>query len=184
MSSPLRSRAATTTALCFSAQLLVAPLAQAEQPASTQPASTQPAPAPSAPTQPTPAPTDDAPSSDPAPSTTRTVGFVLAGLGFVGIGIGSFFAIRAASEAGSAAADPLLCTGGVCTAAGRSALAELRTQRTIASLMVGGGMVGLAGGAIMLSLDDEPSPAEPAPKLAIGAAIGEDGAGLRVGVAF
>ncbi len=179
MSSTLRSRAATTTALCFSAQLLVAPLAQAEQPASTQPA-----PAPSAPTQATPAPTDDAPSSDPAPSTTRTVGFVLAGLGFVGIGIGSFFAIRAASEAGSAAADPLLCTGGVCTAAGRSALAELRTQRTIASLMVGGGMVGLAGGAIMLSLDDEPSPAEPAPKLAIGAAIGEDGAGLRVGVAF
>lgn len=179
MSSTLRSRAATTTALCFSAQLLVAPLAQAEQPASTQPA-----PASSAPTQPTPAPTDDAPSSDPAPSTTRTVGFVLAGLGFVGIGIGSFFAIRAASEAGSAAADPLLCTGGVCTAAGRSALAELRTQRTIASLMVGGGMVGLAGGAIMLSLDDEPSPAEPAPKLAIGAAIGEDGAGLRVGVAF
>lgn len=180
MSAPPSSRVASATALCFSAQLLATPLALAAEPAT---ASSAPArPVSSAPTQP--ASSGDAASADPAPSTTRTVGFVLAGLGFVGIGIGSFFAIRAASEAGSAAADPALCTGGVCTAAGRSALAELRTQRTIATLMVGGGMVGLAGGAIMLSLDDEPSSAEPAPKLAIGAAVGEDGAGLRVGLSF
>jgi serine/threonine-protein kinase len=112
------------------------------------------------------------------------VGFVLAGLGFVGIGIGSFFAIRAASEAGSAAADPLLCTAGVCTEAGRSTLAELRTQRTLATVLVGGGMIGLAGGAILLSLDDAPTPSQPAPKLAIGAAVGEDGAGLRIGLTF
>lgn len=168
-----RPRVMFTAPLLVCAELLAAPLARAEAPA-------EPAPSPVAPpasASPTTAPAPDAP-----PSTTRTVGFVLAGLGFVGIGIGGFFAIRAASEAGSAAADPLLCTAGVCTEAGRSTIAELRTQRTLATLLVGGGMIGLAGGAILLSLDDEPS--QPAPRLAIGAALGDDGAGLRVGLTF
>jgi hypothetical protein len=184
MSAPPRSHSAAAAALLACAQLLAAPHARAEEP--TQPASSSAEPT-AATASSTPAASEIAPEA--APSTTRTVGFVLAGLGFVGIGIGSFFAIRAASEAGSAAADPLLCTGGVCTAAGRSTIAELRTQRTIATLLVGGGMVGLAGGAIMLSLDDEPATArpgnaQPGPKVAIGAAIGDDGAGLRVGLTF
>jgi drug/metabolite transporter (DMT)-like permease len=182
MSRSSRSPTAAVAALLACAGLVAGPGARAEEP--TRPASSSATPAAAVSSAAAPTPDTAAPTPDTAPSTTRTAGFVLAGLGFVGIGIGSFFAIRAASEAGSAAADPLLCTNGVCTAAGRSTIAELRTQRTIATLLVGGGMIGLAGGAIMLSLDDEPEASQPTPKLAIGAAIGDDGAGLRVGLTF
>jgi hypothetical protein len=106
------------------------------------------------------------------------VGFVLAGLGVVGLGVGGYFAISAASDAGEAASDPLLCAGGACTDAGRAALASIRTQRTLAALMVGGGMIGLAGGSIMLTLGDEAPDAPPAPKVAITPVMGADGWGI------
>ena len=77
----------------------------------------------------------------------RTMGLVVGAAGVVGVGIGTFFGLRAFSKYGDAKD---LCPGTNCTSADGPVLAdEARNAATAANIAFGVGLVALAGGAVL-----------------------------------
>ncbi len=131
-------------------QVSIPPLAelpgtsQAAAPASE--AATAPAPSAAAP------PPSAAPPSEPAPSKAAfpIVPVVLGGVGLVGIGVGSYFGLRAISSAGDARD---LCPGGVCREQrGETKMDDARDFARVSNLTFGLGAGFLAAGAVVYLL--------------------------------
>jgi hypothetical protein len=128
-----------------------------EQPSATPPPTPDTTPR----TQPPPAPTPEplpsahaAPSTPPAEpkaerSTMRTVGYGVAAVGVVGVGLGSVFGAMALGAKSDVSAG---CNGSQCTKAGLDAVDTARTDGTISTVSFIAGGVCLAAGITMVVL--------------------------------
>jgi serine/threonine-protein kinase len=117
----------------------VAPVAAPQQ-AAPAPAS---AAAPAAATSPNPE-RDEAPSDG---STQRVLGYVLGGLGIVGLGVGGVFSLQAISKNGQAS-DHCDSTG--CDQKGVDLGDEAHSAATLATVATGAGLVLLGGGVVLV----------------------------------
>lgn len=86
----------------------------------------------------------------------RTAAFVLGGVGIVGIGIGSYFGVRAFSK-WSASDDE--CRGGHCTTKGTEAAEDARTAADVSttSFLVGGAALAFGTWLFLTSPDESPT---------------------------
>jgi hypothetical protein len=104
------------------------------------------------------------------------VGFVLGGIGVVGVGVGAAFGIAAIVDTNDAA-----CNGHVCTA---GPLDRARTASTWANVgLIGGGVALAAGGALVLFLPGA-RPASVGNDLRVTPLLGAGCAGLSLGGRF
>jgi hypothetical protein len=130
----------------------------------------QQAPSPGA-SSPPPPPADAKPSG----SGGKTVGFILAGIGVVGIGAGSVFGIMTFSKNGTAN-DNCKLPGGKCTQAGVDAGNAASTDAAISTVAFGVGVVSLAVGTFMILASRHPAPA--AARVRVTPLLGSAGGGL------
>jgi hypothetical protein len=79
-------------------------------------------------------------------STQRVLGFVVGGVGVVGIGVGSVFGFIAKSHVNDSAPH---CTGSVCDGVGVSALSDARSAATVSTVAFVAGGAALAGGVVL-----------------------------------
>lgn len=101
--------------------------------------------APAPPPAPPPAPV--APVAPPTSSSSAaTVGVVLGAAGFVGIGLGAFFGLRASSQASDADA---FCQGKLCSPEGLAGHEDAKSSALVSTVAVGAGALLLAGGAVL-----------------------------------
>jgi tetratricopeptide (TPR) repeat protein len=84
---------------------------------------------------------------DSSASTSRIAGFILGGVGLAAIGVGSYFGLRAASQAKDADEH---CSGSLCTQEGLDGHDASRTSALIANIGFGVGLAGLGGATFLL----------------------------------
>ncbi|NUP04871.1 MAG: hypothetical protein HOW73_02290 [Polyangiaceae bacterium] len=77
-------------------------------------------------------------------------GFVAAGVGVVGLGLGTAFGVIASGTASDAEDDPALCPNKICTPAGREEIDSAETQATVSTVGFAVGGVALAGGVALI----------------------------------
>ena len=117
--------------------------------------------------EPEPEPTRPVVASGPAPAATappakqggtplRTAGFVVGGLGVVGLGLGAAFGVMALGSKGDVDTG---CAGNQCSQAGLDAASNARTQATISTIGIAAGGVCLAAGVTMVLLGGKRSEA-------------------------
>jgi hypothetical protein len=82
----------------------------------------------------------------------KIAGFVIGGVGVVGIVLGAAFGGIASSTASGAEDDPSLCPQKVCSDAGRAEIDSAETQATISTVGFIAGGVALAGGVVLVVL--------------------------------
>lgn len=85
-----------------------------------------------------------------APSSRKTIGFVLGGVGIVGVGVGSAFGFMTLSDAHDARNDDSLCPDEQCTSDGDDAIARAKTKALIANIGIGAGAALVAVGAYLV----------------------------------
>jgi hypothetical protein len=90
-------------------------------------------------------PTADKPSDG---STQRTIGIVVAGVGLVGVGVGTFFGLQASSNWSDAKKECSAYPNG-CSAKGISLQKDASSQAMISTVGFIAGGVGLAAGAVL-----------------------------------
>ena len=129
-----------------------------------------PAPPPVAPPRPTERP--DAPPPTPS-SGKRVAGITLGAVGLVGIGVGSYFGLRAKSQADDA---DRFCRGSVCTEQGLSGHEDARSSAFIANILFGVGVVGIVSGTYLI-VTSEPDRSSQSSALWLGAGLGQVAAG-------
>jgi hypothetical protein len=163
-------------------RVIVTPLEPAPADAAPAPA---PAPPPAALLTPTPAPT---PASEPAPEgrppashTLRTIGWIVGGVGVVGIGVGTGFALHSLSQKSDA---DKLCPAKLCTPKGTSLISDATTSANIATAGFAVGLVGLAAGAWLVIQPFRSSPKTAASALAVQARLSPYVGPDRTGVAL
>lgn len=110
-------------------------------------------------------------------STQKTAGFVVGGLGVVGLVLGGVFGGLASSKASSAKSDATLCPNKVCTPAGRDAVNSASGMATISTIGFIGGGVALAAGAVLI-LTAGPSTPKKEATARILPDVGPNGGGL------
>lgn len=93
------------------------------------------------------------PKEEPTGSSKRTIGFVLGGVGIVGIGVGTAFGIMTLSKKSDADA---LCQGDKCKQEGLDLDSEAMTSAVISTIGFGVGIVGLGVGTYLV-LTSKPS---------------------------
>ncbi len=81
-------------------------------------------------------------------STQRILGYALAGVGIVGIGVGSFFGVRALGKKSDS--DELCPTSPCSNAEGVQANDDAKSNATISNIAIGGGILALAGGFVLV----------------------------------
>jgi hypothetical protein len=113
------------------------------EPAPATPAPQAPPPPPS--TSPSPPPEAPAPAA-PAPA-SRTPGWIVGGIGVVGLGVGTGFAVRSLSLKNQA--DPE-CKNKLCTPHGTSLISDATTSANIATAAFAVGLVGVAAGTFLV----------------------------------
>lgn len=86
---------------------------------------------------------DEQVATPPTSNTTRLLGFVIGGVGVVGVGIGTFYGIRTFSLKSDASKD---CNGAVCGASGYASGTDAQTSATISTVAFGVGLAALAVG--------------------------------------
>jgi tetratricopeptide (TPR) repeat protein len=96
---------------------------------------------------PPPEPTRTVVEPDSSASTARIAGFILGGVGLAAIGVGSYFGLRAASQAKDADGH---CSGSLCTQEGLDGHEASRTSALIANISFGVGLAGLAGATFLV----------------------------------
>jgi hypothetical protein len=121
-------------------------------------------------------------------STKRTIGYVALGVGFVGLGVGTFFGLRALSKKSEANRD---CVDKQCDAEGLARIDEAKTAATWSTVSLGIGLVGLVGGVyLVLSSSSGASSSSGSAKPAssrgfvVSPLAGADGGGLSVSARF
>lgn len=148
-------------------------------PAPTPPPS---APAAAAPPSAPPPPSSAPPAADTGTtgSTQRTVGIVVGAVGVVGIGVGSYFGLRAYQKNHDAKD---LCPGGRCTSPdGVTYTDDARSAATVSNIGFGAGAALLAGGLILYVT--APRHAPRAASVRFAPALGPRGAGMAAWGAF
>jgi serine/threonine-protein kinase len=137
------------------AKFSVPPLVRSQNRPESAPApAAEPATAP--PPSPQPAPVDLAPATTSGANSTRTIAYVLGGVGIVGVGVGSFFGLRAISKNDEAERE---CPRGrQCdTQEGVDLTDEADKAATISNVAFGLSAAALAGGLVLyLAADAEP----------------------------
>ena len=113
----------------------------------TEPTTPAPLPTPSTAPTPAPAPNGPQPERERSGSGQRTIGFVFGGVGLVGLGIGSYFGLRAISKNSDAKG---LCDGTVCRdQQGVDLTNQAKSAATISNLAFTGGLGLLAAGIVL-----------------------------------
>jgi hypothetical protein len=116
-----------------------------------------------------------------------TAGFIVGGVGVVGIGLGAIFGIVASSTASGAEDDPALCPNKQCTAAGREEIDSAETSATISTIGFGVGAAALVGGAVLVILgatSEGGGGASEAASIAVDPVATPEGGGMWVHGAF
>lgn len=124
------------------------------------------------------------PPSPPPSSSKRTIGFVAAGVGVVGLGVGTFFGVRTLSKKSSSDDN---CLGGVCTEKGAKLMDEAYSASTFANIGLGVGLVGVGVGTYLIltsSSSNAPAPAAKGRAWQVTPSVGKDGGGVAFGGAF
>lgn len=80
-------------------------------------------------------------------ATQRALGWVVGGVGVVGIGVGSAFGLRARSQQKDADA---FCSGSACTQAGLDGHDDARRSARLSNIGFGVGLAGLAAGVVLV----------------------------------
>ncbi len=96
-----------------------------------------------------PAPAAPAPSSSAALGTQRILGLAASALGLVGVGVGTYFALRAKSTYDGAVSDGHCSTSHLCDATGLQERSDAYSQATVATVAVSLGAVALVGGGVL-----------------------------------
>ncbi|XXX79824.1 tetratricopeptide repeat protein [Sorangium sp. So ce134] len=146
------------------------------------------APSPSAAVVPAPAPAPSAPAPAPAPAqaqaasggdTMRLLGLLVGGAGVVGLGVGTYFGVKAISKNGDAEA---YCKGGsTCEdQRGVTLTEEASSAATASNIAFGLGAAAVAGGAVLYFVVAPRSSS----RVEVGPMVGARNVGLRVGGTF
>jgi len=123
-----------------------------------------------------PPPRRDAPAS--SGSTQRTLGIVVSSVGLVGIGVGSYFGLRAISK-NSDAKD--VCDGTACSSeSGVTLTDEAKDAATVSNVAFSVGLAALVGGIVLYAT----APSEPVSALRLTPTAGPRSAGLSLGGRF
>jgi hypothetical protein len=118
------------------------------------------------------------PTSDPA-SSQRLAGWIVGGVGVVGLGLMAGFGAAAASQASSADEE---CDGSFCSRAGLDGHATARTSATISTVGLVVGVLGVGGGlTLLLTAPSSDTPAATSRAAWLAPFGGPTGAGLTVG---
>jgi hypothetical protein len=80
-------------------------------------------------------------------SGTRTLGYAVGVVGLVGLGVGSYFGIHAASQKSDA---DKLCSGMYCSQAGLDQQSDASASARISTIAFGVGIVGVAAGVVLI----------------------------------
>ena len=106
-------------------------------------------PAPQPPTRPPTAPPPSAPGeTENAGSEQRTLGWIVSGVGAVGVGVGLAFGLSAKSKNDEARQDE--CTAVSCTSRGGQLIDDAERAATLSTIFVVGGAVAAAGGIVLV----------------------------------
>jgi hypothetical protein len=109
--------------------------------------------------------------ADSGSSSKRTVGITLGAVGLVGIGVGSYFGLRAKSQADDA---DRFCRGSVCTQEGLAGHEDARSSAFVANIMFGVGVVAIVSGTYLIVTS---GPSRPQSAFWLGAGVGRVSAG-------
>ncbi|MFO0570247.1 MAG: hypothetical protein U0263_31690 [Polyangiaceae bacterium] len=88
--------------------------------------------------------------SDDGGGSTRTIGYVLTGVGAVGLLAGGYFGYAASQQASDAEDDPTLCPQKQCTARGRDEIDSAKSKALISTIGVGVGVAALGTGVVLI----------------------------------
>jgi hypothetical protein len=110
-------------------------------------------------------------------SPLRTVGFVLGGVGVVGIGLGSYFGVTAISNKNSGNAH---CSGKFCDPQGLSDESDAHSAATVSTVAFAVGAVALAAGAYFVFT----APSSQSARLEVGPLVLARGGGAAAGVTW
>ena len=114
------------------------------------------------------------PTPQPAPSSNkRPIGIALGAVGLVGIGVGSYFGLRAKSQADDA---DRFCRGSVCTEEGLAGHEDARSSAFIANILFGVGVVGIVSGTYLI-VTSGPDTSTQQASVWLGAGVGQVAAG-------
>jgi serine/threonine-protein kinase len=150
----------------------VPPLARAEE--SSPPVEAAPVEPAVLPVTPPPPARDTAPAGE----TERTLGMVVAGVGLVGVGFGSYFGLRAISMNTDAKE---LCDGAVCRdPRGVELTEDARDAATVSNVAFGVGLAALAGGVVLYLT----APSARGNALSLSPRVGRRAGGLSLGAHF
>jgi len=83
---------------------------------------------------------------------TKTLGYVLVGVGAVGLLAGGYFGYAANKQASDAEDDPTLCPGKVCTSKGRDEIDSAKGKALISTIAVGTGVAALGAGIVLIAI--------------------------------
>lgn len=107
----------------------------------------------------------------------RTLGFVLGGVGVVGVGVGSYFGVTAISKKNSGNAH---CTGKLCDSQGLSLESDAHTDGAVSTVAFAVGAVALAAGAYFVIT----APASQSAQLQVGPVLLAHGGGAAAEVTW
>jgi hypothetical protein len=161
------------------------PEAAAAAPPPTPPDQASQAPPPPAPAASSPPPRSSTSSAGGGSSGLRTAGFVIGGLGVVGIGVGAVFGLLAAGIASDAKSRTDWCGNDarVCTSDGWDEVDKAKTQALISTLGFGLGAAALATGVILVVVG-KPAARTEAARARLVPAAGPRGGGASFVAAF
>jgi hypothetical protein len=127
---------------------------------------------------------DDDPKEPPPPppsSSKRTIGYVVGGVGLVGLGVGTFFGLRTLSQ--KSASDDA-CVGG-CSPQGAAAMDDAYKAATYANIGLGVGLVGVGVGTyLILTSPKTAAPTNDDARWRVTPSVAKEGGGVLVGGAF
>jgi hypothetical protein len=130
------------------------------------------------PPPPPPLPPPPPPPPPPAPSSPlRTVGFVVGGVGIVGVGLGSYFGVAALSSKNDGNAH---CSGKFCDAQGLSLESDAHSKATVSTIAFAVGAVALAAGVYLVVT----APSQQAAQLRVGPMVVGRGGGAAAEVTW
>jgi hypothetical protein len=147
----------------------------------------------SADASPTPAPATSVPppAADPMRDRsrkTKTIGYVLGGVGIVAIGVGTVFGLMAASQASNAESRSDLCPDKQCFPKGRNEIELARDNALVSTFGFGVGLAALTAGVVIVLTSDDGSAPRPSararhrPRLV--PAAGSQGGSLSIAGSF
>jgi hypothetical protein len=125
---------------------------------------------------PSPVASPDAPAEPPASRGARTAGFVVGGVGVVGLGLGAFFGLKTFSDKKDS--DPH-CVGTECDQQGLDLRDRAKSASTISNIAFAAGLAGVAVGTYLVFFTGAGG-AKPGSGVALGSRVGAGTAGLEL----